>query len=259
MLAAAALLMGFGASANAYDSYNLAAHQLTIPAIQVGSTIYKDVIVSIGLSQIISVRGGVQASTADEYVGGVLTIPVVFVNGVLYTNVTARVALSNVLYVGSASPALSCGEASEGGSYGVGFYDPQNIIGFSLPYAANSNGAASLIWGAINTGSSFSYTGSLRVSLWLVNSPFFGGTIVGDQIAEVTPNFTGPGAYSPTQLLGGGYSYSSNTAFGTVNTPAPGQYCVVMTLEMYSPGQCASSGGYCYMDWHQFPYPAFFN
>jgi hypothetical protein len=99
-LAATSMLMAFGAVANATDTYNPSTHQLTIPAIQVGQTVYTNVIVYIALSQVISIGGGTPASSADTYVNGVLTIPVVSVNGHLYTNVAARVTLSDVLYIG---------------------------------------------------------------------------------------------------------------------------------------------------------------
>jgi hypothetical protein len=99
-LAAASMLMAFGAVANATDTYNLSTHQLTIPSIQVGQTVYTDVVVYIAFSQIISISGGPPASVADTYVNGVLTIPQVIVNGRTYTNIAARVTLSDVLYVG---------------------------------------------------------------------------------------------------------------------------------------------------------------
>lgn len=169
-------------------------------------------------------------------------------------------ALSNVLYVGGRSPAIACGSAFGAGINGVEFYDPQNIFAYSLPLPANTVAAGTLEWGATNTGAYYSYTGSLRVSLWSTTGPYFGApTIVDYRMAEVTPNFVGPGAYSSTQLLAGGYSYSATTSLSTVTTPPPGQYCVVMTLEMYSPTGCASGDGYCTMDWQQFQKPAFFN
>jgi hypothetical protein len=258
-LAATSMLMAFCAVANAYDTYNLYSHQLTIPAIQVGQTIYKNVVVYIALSQVISIDGGAPASTADNYVNGVLTIPVVIVNGNVYTNIAARVALSDVLYIGGHSAALACGSASEGGTNGVELYDPQNLFSYGLPLAANSAGPGALTWGAENLGTVYSFTGSLRASLWAVTAPFRGGTIIGDRIAESTPNFVGPGAYSPTQLNAGGYSYSSISALGTVATPSAGQYCMVITLDMYDPTGCASSDGYCTMDWLEFSQPAFFN
>lgn len=258
-LAATSMLMAFGAVANAYDTYNLSSHQLTIPAIQVGQTIYTNVVVYIALSQVISISGGAPASTADNYVNGVLTIPVVVVNGNVYTNIAAMVTLPDVLYIGGHSAALACGYASLGGTNGVEFYDPQNIFSYSIPLAANSTGPAALTWGAENLGTVYSYTGSLRVSLWAVATPFRGGTIIGDRMAKVTPNFTGSGAYSSTQIAAGGYSYSANTNIGTVATPPAGQYCMVMTLDMYSPTGCVSSDGYCTVDWQEFSQPAFFN
>jgi hypothetical protein len=253
--------MAFGALANAYDSYNLSTHQLTIPAIQVGQTIYTNVIVYIALSQVISIGGGAPTSTADSYVNGVLTIPVVAANGSTYTNVAARVTLSDVLHIGGHTAALACDYGSEGGMYGVAFYDPQNNFAYSLPLAPGSTGPAALTWGAKNLGSAFSVAGPLRATLWAVNYPYRGGqpNINADTILQATPDFTGPGAYSPTQLVAGGYSYSAISAMGTVFTPAAGQYCIVISLELYYPNSCYGNDGYCYVDWLEFSNPAFFN
>lgn len=135
-LAAASMLMAFGAVANATDTYNLSTHQLTIPSIQVGQTVYTDVVVYIAFSQIISISGGPPASVADTYVNGVLTIPQVIVNGRTYTNIAARVTLSDVLYVGGhylVNLSSAPGEAAL-----EGFLQASHQYSLSTTYGGNS-------------------------------------------------------------------------------------------------------------------------
>lgn len=90
MLQAIAVVIAMAASvtdATAYDTYSLSTHELSVPAIQVGQNVYTNVVVSIGLSQVIYVGGGSPQSTVDSYIGGILTIPVLFLNGYVYTNI----------------------------------------------------------------------------------------------------------------------------------------------------------------------------
>ena len=104
-LATVSMLLGLGAAAHATDTYNLVSQQLTIPSIQVGQTLYTNVLVHIALSQVLQVGGGNPASGADTYVNGILTIPAVIAsNGRTYTNVTARVALTDVVSIGGRTP-----------------------------------------------------------------------------------------------------------------------------------------------------------
>ena len=100
-LRAAALfsLLGFCVVANAADTYDPATGLLTIPEIQVGQTLYTNVVVHVSLSQVISVGGGAPAA-GDTYLNGVLTTAQVTVNGRLYTNVTVRVSLADIVSIG---------------------------------------------------------------------------------------------------------------------------------------------------------------
>jgi hypothetical protein len=135
-LAAASMLMAYGAVANATDSYNLSTHQLTIPSIQVGQTVYTDVVVYIAISQIISISGGPPASSSDTYVNGVLTIPEVTVNGNIYTNIRASVTLSDVLYIGGhylVNLSSAPGEAAL-----EGFLQASHQYSLSTSYGGNS-------------------------------------------------------------------------------------------------------------------------
>jgi hypothetical protein len=146
---------------------------------------------------------------------------------------------------------------------GISFYDPNNYIGFQLTNTtANSLAFGTLSWGAEYTAPAGSYTGSLVATVWAVPSSYSGGTISGYLLGTFYPNFTGPGAYSPNQILAGGSSTTtivSTTA--SVNPPA-GQYCIVATIDEYVPSQCsidpAGLSGYCNEAWFQFTTPATF-
>ena len=157
---------------------------------------------------------------------------------------------------------LTCFPGHGNGTDGIQLFDPSNLFAYSTSSSADRAGPVTLTWGAqysfnANTGP---YTGSLRATLWAVNSSFAGGNISGHVIGRFPANFVGPGAFSPTQLRAGGNSYSDiNGSVAGVNPPA-GKYCVVMTLEEYFGTSCgASTDGYCTVDWLQFSSPAAFN
>ncbi len=84
------------------DSYNPANHELTVPAVQVGSATYFNALVTVsGLDSI----GGV--SGADTYDGAYLTIPYVQVGSTTYEQVVLRVSTANLLHVYGGMPSQS--------------------------------------------------------------------------------------------------------------------------------------------------------
>jgi hypothetical protein len=189
------------------------------------------------------------------------------VTGVAVGNVNITASLNSISTIKQFSvvaSSLSCPAGNGGGSSGLRFYDPQNLLAFSL---SNSTGnalvVASGLWGAQYSYSPVIglYTGSISGTLWAVSSSYSGASIIsGYKIGTAPPNFTGIGAYSATQLLAGGYSYTSILSSGLTRNPPPGQYCIVETLNMYAPSICPlSSDGYCTMDWLQYPRPFTFN
>lgn len=93
------------AQALANDTYDSSNGQLTIPMVQVGSTIYSNVIIKLTTSDILStiVNGGPVVGIVDLYNNGSLTIPSVQVGVSVYTNVSINVSISNVLSVGGAT------------------------------------------------------------------------------------------------------------------------------------------------------------
>lgn len=155
----------------------------------------------------------------------------------------------------TASPsALYCGESYGYGTDGLSLYTPDNNFTYSLSStSASAPDLVTLTWGARYQGSFGSYSGSLKAKLWAVRSPYFGGLINGTVLGEFVPRFTGSGAYSSNQLKAGGYSTNTISSSAANFNPTAGQYCLVITLSQYMPGQCTPSpDGYCIVDWLQF-------
>ncbi|KAF0221282.1 MAG: Cna B domain-containing [Geobacteraceae bacterium] len=130
--------------------------------------------------------------------------------------------------------------------------------------AANATETATLTWEVyyqnifnLPTGS---YSGSLRAQLWAVPYSFSGGTITNSYVlGTFTPNFTGPGAYSPNQVYVGAYNTSPVSSSVSGQNPPPGTYCIVVTLEEYNTiGGCSDPRGFCYDHWRQYAAPVTF-
>ena len=155
---------------------------------------------------------------------------------------------------------FSCIPGHGSGSDGIQLYDPNNLFAYSTSTAASQSSPATLTWGAqysysVNTGP---YTGSLRATLWAINSSFTGGNISGYVLGRFPASFLGAGAHSSSQLLAGGSSYSGIHSSVVGTNPPAGRYCVVVTLDEYSGPSCGADG-YCTVDWLQFSGPASFN
>ncbi len=210
-LAATLMLMTLGAVAHAADSYNTSTHELTIPTIQVGQTIYTDVIVYIALSQVISIGGGTPASNADTYVNGILRIPAVNVNGNVYTNVAANVSLSDVLYIGGHT--LANLSSAPGETALVGFL--QTSHQYSL--IADDRGNSFTIHLSSSPNSGTTTFGGQAPAYGTVDSIAFyeNGTLVAN---SVTTNYYLLNPYVP---LGNISSTGSPYALVTSSTPFP--------------------------------------
>ncbi len=87
--------VGSVTGADIYDGANL-----TISNVQLGNTIYTEVVVAVTLANVIGVAGGMPKAIMDVYdvSSGHLTIPAVQVGGRVYTNVT--VTVGNIISVG---------------------------------------------------------------------------------------------------------------------------------------------------------------
>lgn len=166
---------------------------------------------------------------------------------------TAASAASTVTVTASAG-SLACGNASGSGTDGLQLYTPDNNFTYKLSStAASGQDVVTLTWGAKYSAPSSAYTGTLKASLWAVKTPYSGGLISGTVLGEFIPSFTGSGAYSQSQLVGGGYSTNTISSSTSNINPAAGQYCLVLTLLQYMPGQCTpSQNGFCVVDWLQF-------
>ena len=148
-------------------------------------------------------------------------------------------------------PVLSCPSGFGAGSnglelYGVTSYDITNG-------GANQTSPRSMGWGVRYNNpalASNAYTGSLRMGLWAVSRSYTGGRISGYVLFNGSPNFTGAGARSTSQLYN--FTTASNiVSSGSGRNPPAGNYCLVATLEEFS-SSCTESDGYCIVDWLQY-------
>ncbi len=82
------------------DTYN--GTNLTIPAVQVGGTVYNDVVLAVGAGNIDGLTGGMPMNAQDVYNLGNehLMIPAVTFKGTVYTNVTLSVGPGNIVSIG---------------------------------------------------------------------------------------------------------------------------------------------------------------
>lgn len=82
----------------AADSYNLINNQLSIPAVEVNGTIYRDVVITVG--DILTLRGGSPKKDIDTYdiSNGQLSISSVYVGNLIYNNV--QIKIGSILSVG---------------------------------------------------------------------------------------------------------------------------------------------------------------
>jgi hypothetical protein len=209
-----------------------------------------------------SVNFTTQLPTSSTYVVTVLTQP----SGqtCTVTNGNGIVNNANVtnIVVSCSNTALSCVGGNGSGTNGIRLYTPNNVFTEQLSTTtANAPDITTLGWGAAYTGMiEGAYTGSLAATLWAVSSSYSGGTIYGTVLGTFIPNFTGTGAYSSSQIASGGYSINTIVSSASNYNPSAGQYCLVITLEQYSPGACSPNpNGYCTVDWLQFSSPVTFH
>ncbi len=91
--------------ADTYDGADLHA-----PYVQVGPTVYTNVVLKAALGSILRIAGGMPQSTRDQYdaANGQLLVPAVLApNGKVYTNVTLAVSTGNLVSVAGPAPAVS--------------------------------------------------------------------------------------------------------------------------------------------------------
>jgi hypothetical protein len=168
---------------------------------------------------------------------------------------TVNGANSTNISVSCVNVTLACPTGIGGGTNGVKLYNPSNWFTYALSTtSASVADTATVGWGAEYTGTVYgAYTGSLQATLWAVSSSYSGGTITGDLLGTFSPDFQGTGAYSTSQIASSGYSINTITSSTSSVNPSAGQYCLVLALEQYMPGQCTPNpNGYCIVDWMQF-------
>jgi hypothetical protein len=168
-------------------------------------------------------------------------------------------------YITITSSSLVCPGMTSTSSNGIQFYGPTTWSVSTT--AANATETTTLTWEAyyqnINHLPTGSYSGSLRARLWAIPYSFSGGEVLNYNVGIFNPTFTGTGAYSSTQLYVGSYNTSPMTNTVTGQNPPAGTYCMVATIEEYSPG-CGLYNpnvdpNWCYDQWVQFAGPITFS
>ncbi len=94
-------------SAGGVDTFD-GAH-LHIPFVQVGGTIYSQVVLNVSLTDVAAVRNGMPGEPLDQYAAGQLTVAAVLVGTTVYTNVILNLGLGSIVSVGGTVPAVWTG------------------------------------------------------------------------------------------------------------------------------------------------------
>ena len=150
-------------SSYANDNFNPVNGQVTIPSVSVGSTVYTNVVITVG--QVLSVGTAPAIGPNDTYnsSNGTLKIPIVNVSGQLYYNVV--VTLGSVINVGpSSSQKFSIG------GYFIGLNSGQTLV-----LSNNANDTFNIVGGYISMllipgsdflfGSPVPYNGNYAVTI----------------------------------------------------------------------------------------------
>ncbi len=143
----------------------------------------------------------------------------------------------------------TCGVTDGPATGGLDLSGTTSISGLSLRAGASGTvlldpGEVSYVNAALP---STAVSGTLRVSLWASNSSYTGGTLTGQLVARSVIAFS-----NGTSQLGNGKKADLPATTLSTTSPSRGSYCMVITLDEYGPSRCASSDGYCIVDWTQF-------
>jgi hypothetical protein len=101
-----------------------------------------------------------------------------------------------------------------------------------------------------NTSSTYT-TGTLRLDLWLTETPYGGGSISGYRVASQVIAGSSNGQLGPNQY------FQDVTLTGPIQSvPPDGTYFITLTVDEYGVSGCPSSDGFCIDTWSSFPDPA---
>lgn len=133
----ALLSLFFTPSAFAYDTYDATNGQLSIPFVQLDSTLYSNIVITI--RDVLSVTGGAPSAMLDTYnpTTNELTIPTVVVSGTIYNNVI--VTVDQVVSAINAPQAVSYPVSTNQTGYQISNAGQKNLL-----YVSSANGSTSL-------------------------------------------------------------------------------------------------------------------
>jgi hypothetical protein len=136
------ILLFFSAEIFAYDAYDSGTGELSIPLLQVGSTVYSDVVVTIG--DLINIEENIFLEPFDVFNSATeqLRIPRVFVGDEEYRNVT--VTIGSIVSIGDVTFSLQDDCAIESRKYGD-IEIPESFLGnYDIP-KANSTLSSNIV------------------------------------------------------------------------------------------------------------------
>jgi hypothetical protein len=136
------ILLFFSAEIFAYDTYDSGTGELSIPLLQVGSTVYSDVVVTIG--DLINIEENIFLEPFDVFNSATeqLRIPRVFVGDEEYRNVT--VTIGSIVSIGDVTFSLQDDCAIESRKYGD-IEIPESFLGnYDIP-KANSTLSSNIV------------------------------------------------------------------------------------------------------------------
>ena len=254
-------------SSYANDNFNPVNGQVTIPSVSVGSTVYTNVVITVG--QVLSIGTAPAIGPNDSYnaSNGTLKIPIVNVSGQLYYNVV--ITLGSVINVGPSSSqtftiAGNVTGLNSGQTLGLSNNgnDTYNVIGgslinpfansgsssfsFSSPVPYNGNYAVTITTQpvgqtcTVNNGTGFNVTNNVtNISVTCSGAPLtIGGTVSGLPSGQSVTLLLNSG--SPLTLSQTGQNIPF-TFFQTITTN--GSYTVTVGTQPTN-GTCTVSNGF---------------
>lgn len=147
----------------AADTYNPLNNQLSIPAVEVNGTIYRDVVITVG--EILALNGGSPKKDIDTYdvITGQLSIPSVYVGNLIYNNV--RIKVGSIVAVGGTGVIdlnmLDASVVAVVDLYKAAGYSGTDLLFFDLLGKGdiNGDGYEDLVIGLFRHSKSPSYSG----------------------------------------------------------------------------------------------------
>jgi hypothetical protein len=201
---------------------------LTLGSLQLDDAFYSQVVLKVGISNLVGIAGGIPATNSDQYYifQGRLFIPAVQLAGHVYTNVSLSVAPADVVSVGGGGPAtLAAASAFLQNYYVAGTYstndagtgDRDSLADFSFSACATAGSPCQFVAPALALSASGATSGGT------LSDETYGGLITSPNTGALTP------FYIPTSVTfttTDGYQWQ-----GAIGLPDSGGVLVAMQTD----------------------------